>query len=108
MDDALNRRCIKIQNIIDELKTIEERFLNLDASKKTLHAQLYLQAEGKTSTEREAKAYANQEWINFCTVLASEESNYNRTKRMLDLQLKAFDADYLSLKLEHSAIRRQP
>lgn len=107
MDTRLDERLISIADQIDELREAERTFLDLEAHKKVLAAQLYLKAEGKNVAEKEANVYASDAWIHFSKGLVSAETAYNHERRMYELKLKAFDAEYLTMKTEAPAIRRQ-
>lgn len=92
---------------IERLFAIEHEFLELDGSKKALLAALTINSEGKSFSEREARALASDEWQNFAKVHAQKEAEFNREKRRHELLLKKFDATYIEYKIEESAIRRQ-
>jgi hypothetical protein len=106
MDARLNERLEKLADHIDELKDVEGTYLELDAHKKVLFAQLYLKADGKNVAERESQVYASRDWINFANGLVNAETELNHARRRYELKLKAFDAEYLSLKTETPVIRR--
>lgn len=106
MDKKLHRQLSLIQNRIDELKEAEEVFLNLEASKKAQFAVLYLKTKG-TVAERDALVHSSADWKAFSTGLVQAEVEYNSKKRRLELQMKAFDAEYLTFKVENNAINRQ-
>lgn len=107
MDDRLRGRLEKLEEQIDTLKAVEHRFLELDASKKMLAAQLYLKTDGKNVAEREAQVFSSADWKVFITAHVEAESEFNFERRRYELRMKAFDAEYLTLKTDHSAIRRQ-
>lgn len=108
MDARLDERLIAIADHIDELKDIEGTFLQLDAHKKVLFAQLYLKTDplGKVA-EREAQVHASKDWLNFINGLVDAETMLNHARRLYELKLKAYDAEHLSLKTETPTIRRQ-
>ncbi len=105
-DERLRKRLIAIDRQISKLRVAEEAFLNLDATKKLQHAVIYLRTKG-TVAEREAMVHASEEWRVFITGLVQAEVEYNYQKRELELQMKAFDAEYLTYKVEAGAINRQ-
>lgn len=107
MDQRLNERLEKLADQIDKLRDAEKVFLELDAHKKVLAAQLYLKAEGKSVAEKEALVYASGDWVNFSIGLVEAESAFNHERRRYELQLKAYDAEHLTLKTEVPVIRRQ-
>lgn len=106
MDHRLRERLIKIHEQIDKLGVEEELFLNLKASKDAQFGLLYLNTTGSVA-EREAKVYSSDTWTKFQTSLVMAEVGYNKAKRMLDLQMKAYDAEHLSYKIDNQAINRQ-
>ncbi len=106
MDSRLDERLIAIADQVDVLKDVEAVFLELEAHRKVLFAQLYLKTAG-TVAERESTVYASADWINFITGLVSAESELNHARRIYELKLKAYDGEHLSLKTETPAIRRQ-
>lgn len=106
MDQKLNNRLVKIREQIDFMGPIEENFLNLKASKDGMLAQLTLKAPGKSMAERESNALASGDWITFASGLAKAETDYNRSRRVLDLLFKAYDAEHLTYKIENSSIQR--
>ena len=106
MDRQLSDRLQAIAKQIEVLRGAEEAFLNLDASKKTLLAQLFLGAEGSSVMEREMKAHAHPTWVQFMKGLAESETVYNREKRRLELMFKAYDAAHLSFKIENQSITK--
>ena len=107
MDRLLQERLLKISEHIGVLKAAERTYLELDASKRSMAAQLFLKAKGSSVAEREANAYSSDDWVNFSKGLAEAETVFNYERRNYELKLKAFDAEYLSYKIENSAIMRQ-
>lgn len=107
MDSRLNDRLEKLADQIDKLREVERVFLELDANRKPLYSQLFLHAEGKNIAEREALAYNSRDWRDFTAGLVEAESAFNHERRRYELQLKAYDAEHLTLKTEVPVIRRQ-
>lgn len=106
MDPKLHFRLLKIRERIDSLEPLEEKHLTMKASKDAMLAQLSLKAPGKSVAEREMKALASPEWQTYCQGMAKAETDYNRARRELDLQFKAYDAEHLTYKIENSSIQR--
>ena len=92
---------------IEELQAIEEKFYLLEASEKTLEAELFLATEG-TVDERKSQVYVSGKWIDFKKGLATAKSLYNKARRELELQQKAFDAVYLTFKIESEVVKKHP
>lgn len=107
MDARLDERLVAIADQIDLLREAEKTFLELDAHKKVLAAQLFLKVEGKNVAEREALVYSSEAWINFSQGLVEAESNFNHERRRYELKMKAYDAEHLTLKTETPVINRQ-
>jgi hypothetical protein len=84
---------------------VESLFFQLEASEKTFYASLYLQQEG-TIPEKEAKVFASKEWSDFKKGLSDQKSVYLREKRLLELKMKAYEAEYQTYKVESEAIRK--
>jgi hypothetical protein len=106
MDDRLKAKLERWHERIEQLKAAEHACLLLDANEKALYSQLLLKAEGRTVAEREAQAYASDDWQNFAKGLAEARSTYNHARRMLDLAQAAFQAEYLEAKHDYDAIRK--
>lgn len=107
MDKRLAERLRKIEAQIETLSKAERTFLELEAHKKVLAAQLFLTAEGKSVAEKEAYVFSSKAWIEFSLGHVEAESMFNHERRRYELRLKAYDAEHLSLKSEVPAIRRQ-
>lgn len=105
MDSILQKRLNDIASQIDKLKISEELFLNLDASKKAQYGTLYLTTSG-TVAEREAKVHMSKIWNEFTMAHVAAETEYNREKRMLELYIKAYDAEHITYKIENQGINR--
>ena len=106
MDDQLKKFLDLWHDQIEVLQEIERKYYILDASEKSYWGELFLKAEGKNIPEKEAVTYSSKEWKDFKYGWAVAKSEYNKEKRQLELQQKAFDAAYLSLKIESDAIRK--
>lgn len=106
MDDKLNQRLQSWYRQVEKITNVEQRYFELDAQEKSLYSQLFLKAEAKTVAEKEALAYASEDWINYKKGLAELKSGYNREKRILDVRQKAYEAEYLTYKIEADAVKR--
>ena len=106
MIDTLSHRLRAMDKVIEDLAKAEEAFLNLEASEKPLYAVLYLKTKG-TVGEREAQVYASPDWDNLTKALVPAKIEVQKLKRKLELNFKAFDAEYLSQKIDSNAIRSQ-
>ena len=107
MDARLQKRLEKLEAQIEKLRGAEAEFLALDAHKKVLASQLFIKAKGSSVAEREAIVYASRDWSDFVAAHVEAESNFNNERRRYELQLKAYDAEHLTLKTEVPVIRRQ-
>lgn len=106
MDQRLNERLQSWSNRIESLSKAEESFLQLEASEKTLEASLFLKATGRTVEERKSRAYYTKSWDDFKKALATAKTEYNNQKRLLDLAIKAYEAEYLTFKIESEMIHK--
>lgn len=106
MDSQLEERLKLWHKQIDTLSGIEETYLTLEATEKSLFGKLFLKAEGKSVAEREAVAYSSEDWETFKKALAHSKSRYLTEKRNLELKIKAYEATYLSYKIENEAIKK--
>lgn len=107
MDARLYKRLKRIEEHLETLWITEKEFLYLDAHKKVLFAELYRSVDGKSVADKEAAAYASDDWRDFIRGLSEKEAQYNAEKRRYELLIKAYDAEHLTLKTEHPVINRQ-
>lgn len=107
MDSRLKEQLDKLDEHIKRLFHVEHEFLTLDGNKKAVLAALTIYAQGKSHAERESNALASSDWKNFITGHSLKEAEYNRERRRYELLLKAFDAEYSTMKIESQVIRRQ-
>lgn len=106
MDSRLEERLIKWHDQLKLLKQVEEKYFLLEASEDSFFSEIYLKAEGKTVSEKEAVTHNNPKWIEFKKGLAAAQSQYNHEKRLLELKIKSYESEYLDLKLSGEYIRR--
>lgn len=106
MDDRLRQALSLIEKQIKALRHAEEKFLTLEVAKKAKYSIAYLSTSG-TVAEREATVLSSADWGIFTKALIDAEVSFNFEKRKLEHHMKAFDAEYLTYKLEHGAINRQ-
>lgn len=107
MDERLRNRLVKIEKQIQAVYEAEEAYLSLDSAKEHMKASLMMRAEGTSQAAKEMIAVATTEWSQFTKGLALAESRFHREKHMLELKHHAFNAEYLSMKLENAAIIKQ-
>ena len=103
MDSKLQEMASRIEKQIKKLQQAEEILMNLEASEKSLYANLYLDTSG-TVAERDARVEINPDWIAFKGAMKDAKVMANREKRMLELFFKAGDWEYGTMKREHAAI----
>ena len=106
MDSLLKERLESWYDQIKKIAEIEKKYLLLEGTEKSLAGQLFLQSEGKNVAEREARAMSSTDWVNFKKGWAEAKSEYNNEKRILELKIKAYEAEYITLKRESEAIRK--
>jgi cysteine sulfinate desulfinase/cysteine desulfurase-like protein len=106
MDARLRAQLKSIEEQIDELKKIDNIYLTLKAAEEPKWSLAFLSSEGKNVEERKARAYVTKDWQAFAKNLANAEAEFHRAKNRLALKMKAFDAEYLTLKIENEGIKR--
>lgn len=113
MDNALKEQLENIENQIKSLNRSEQNFLIADAHKDVLFAEMYRKTERmdlgsskRTQADRESEVYSSKDWIDFSNGLATAHASFNNERRMYELSLKSFDAEYLSYKINNQAIIR--
>lgn len=106
MDHKLAQRLTKIHAAIEDLAIAEELSLNLSASEKSQFSILFLETSG-TVDERKSKVYSAEIWSAFQKQKVVAEVNTAKLKRLLELNFKALDCEYLEVKTEGLAIRGQ-
>lgn len=79
-----------------------------EALEKSLEGELYLKSNGKTIDEKNAQVHDSDKWRDFQSNLAKKRADYREAKRLLDLKIKAYESEYLTLKIEAEAIRKHP
>lgn len=102
----LQKRLESIHALIAELKTAEEVYFFQEAHKDVLYSSLFKASIGGSIAEREAGVYVSDSWKNFSKSLASAHATYNEMRRKYELRMKAFDAEYLSVKIDGQIIPR--
>jgi hypothetical protein len=107
MDLRLKECLDRVEIHIRKLFSVEWAFLMLDANRKPLLAELTRKASGKSHSEREAEAYASQDWKDFALGLAEKEAEFNRERRRHELLMASFHAEYSTFKVEAQTILKQ-
>lgn len=108
IDSRLMERLNRWHSQLEKLANIESKFFSLEASEDSLLSSLTMQQEGKSMAEREMRARGTEEWQQFSQGLAAAKSEYNKERRLLEVIQKAYEAEYLSFKLENEAIKKIP
>ena len=106
MDQSLANRLNELWKQNDVLKAAEETYLRLEGERKSLLAQLTLNADGKSFAEREAKALASSDWKRFVAGHVMAETVMNFEKRKYSILEQAYYAAYSTMKLEDRSIRK--
>jgi flagellar biosynthesis/type III secretory pathway chaperone len=106
MDRSLADRLNELWKQSDRLKEVEGRYLELEANKKSLLAQLTITAQGKSFAEREAQALASADYKNFLAALVEAETAFNFERRKWEILDKAYLAEYSTFKIEDRSIRK--
>jgi len=106
MDSRLDERLTAWHNFIDVITKSEGDYLKLEANDKPMFSLLYMKSEGRTVAEKEAYVYSSKEWDQFKKGHIAAKIEYLRDKRKLELLVKAYEATYITYKIEAEAIRR--
>ena len=107
MDSQLQDRLKKWHDHIEILEVIEEDYLILESQEKTVEGDLYITTTG-TVDERKSEVYSSEVYKEFKRSLATKKAQYNKAKRLLELKIKAYEAEYATYKREMEAIRKHP
>lgn len=107
MDSRLVKRLQSIEAQIDVLYKAEEFYLSLDAAKDHQLATLTAKSDAPSQVAKDMSAKATKEWLTFRQGLATSEAEFHKQKHLLDLKMKAYDGEHLSLKVESPVIGRQ-
>lgn len=105
MDSKLSSRLTKLARQIRLLEKAEQEALTLDAGEKIVFSELFLKTAG-TVADREARVYASKAWREYSAGHVTAKVAVNKARRLLDLLDKSYQSEYLTYKLESSAIRR--
>jgi hypothetical protein len=106
--DAALKKCLRIlDDQIHKLSIKEHEYLFQSAQKDILYSELFREATGKSVADRQAEVYSHPRWLDFMTTLTTSHVEFNEERRTYEIFLKAFDAEYLSLKIDSAAIKRQ-
>jgi hypothetical protein len=106
MDRTLADRLNELWKQSDALKEAEETYLRLEAERKPMLAQLTLGQEGKSWSEREARALASDDWRRFVGGHVMAETMMNHAKRKYSILEQAYYAEYSTFKIEDRSIKK--
>lgn len=106
IDSLLAERLNALNAQNDVLRMAEIIFLELDANKKALLAQLTIAAQGKSFAEREAHALASDDWAKFRAAHVQAESAFNYERRRFAILESAYLAAHATFKNEEQIIRK--
>jgi hypothetical protein len=106
MDQELADRLNNLNKQNELLTKARGLYLLNEASRKTFEANLIKNAEGKSHAEKTINAQSTEEWNSFHLTLADLENKYEFEKLRYDILDKAFQAQYLSAKLDADTIKR--
>lgn len=106
IDSLLSERLNALNEQNDVLREAEGAFLELDANKKALLAQLTIKAQGKSFAEREALALASDDWRDFRAAHVAAETTFNFERRRFAILESAYLAAHATYKNEEQVIRK--
>ncbi len=107
MDSNLRKRLEKIEEQIAAVYAAEEKYLTLDAAREHNLAKIIATVQGNSQAAKDCAAKATKEWFEFRSALAIAEAEFHKQKHILELKNNAFQAEYLSLKVEMPTISKQ-
>jgi hypothetical protein len=107
MDRTLAERLNNLNLQNDKLLIARGEYLIKEAERKHFEATLIQSAEGKSQAEKSVNAQATLDWANFHRQLAILENAFRFEELRYDILDKAFQAEYLSAKLDNETIKRQ-
>ncbi len=107
LDRELAARLNNLNAQNERLTAARGAYLLKEAERKHFEASLIVEAEGKSQAEKQTNAQAMPEWASFQRELARLEAALEFEKLRYDILDKAFQASYLSLKLDADTIKRQ-
>lgn len=107
MDRALAERLNNLNAQNERLTQARGAFLMKEAERKTFEASLIKNAVGKSHAEKTINAQATSDWLKFHLDLSILENQYKFEELRYDILDKAFQAEYLSAKLDSDTIKKQ-
>lgn len=106
LDRELAERLNNLSAQNEALTKARGAYLLKEAERKHFEAALVNEMQGKSHAERLAQAQATQHWRMFQVELAKLETEFEFQKLRYDILDKAFQAEYLSAKLDADTIKR--
>jgi len=106
IDSQLEDRLTKWHSQIDILSEVERRHLEIDCQKDLLFAAMFLKLKEGSIAEKTAQVHASSEWGSYIQNMTEAKVQWLREKRVLELKMKAYEATYLTYKIESDAIRK--
>ncbi len=106
MDSELGKRLNELLRQNEALKRAESLYLTLEANRKPMLARLTLGAIGRSHAEREAIAYAGDEWAKFMSGHVQAEADYQFARRRYEIFDKAYLAEHATFNRDAKTISR--
>lgn len=107
LDRELAERLNNLNAQNEKLTAARGAYLLKEAERKHFEAARIMEAAGKSHAERTVNAQATPEWLSFQKELARLETQFEFEKLRYDILDKAFQATYLSTKLDADTVKRQ-
>lgn len=109
MDKTLHQKLTKWHEQIVKLKETELKYLELKSQEKSVEGECFLEVqEAKNVDERKAKSFTSDKYKEFQKKFVYARVSFNYEERMLELKIKAYEAEYQTYKIEAEAVRRHP
>lgn len=107
IDRALAERLNNLNAQNETLTKARGAYLLKEAQRKSFEAGMIRRADGKSHAEKTTTAQDTKDWLDFHVHLSELETEFEFQKLRYDILDKAFQAEYLSAKLDADTIKRQ-
>lgn len=105
IDRALAERLNNLLARADKLSEVRGAYLLKKSEQDTFESRLIEAAAGKSQAEKRVRAQCTEEWLEFQKDLAIKFNALEDEKLIHDILGQAYQAEYLSLKVESEHIR---
>lgn len=107
LDRELANRLNNLNAQNEKLTEARGAYLLKEAERKHFEASQIVTADGKSMAEKTVNAQATPEWASFQRELARLETQFEFEKLRYEILDRAFNAEYLSMKMDAGEIKKQ-